>query len=571
VGKGAWYLGSRATGKEIVLDPLPYIIQGKQDWLATINAPVKKNGKWLGLAGTDLRLGFMQELARDVDKGLYGGQGQVRIISNMGLVVASSDDPKEIGQPVRQFFRENADEIIHNVQSGSISVAVNDATGYMRVFAPIQLGHTGKPWAVFIRVPTSIVMAEAKALDTQLADRARENGMWQVGVGLGVTLLAIGALWIVSASIVRPIRLAAGYAEHVAEGDFSQTLSIDQQDETGVLAQALRTMVANLKDMIGQAEAKGREATEEAERAKAAVAEAEQAKAEAAAAQHRGRLDAAARIEDVAQGVASASEQLSSQVAQSREGADLQRQHAGETATAMEEMNATVLEVAKNASEAAEGSDAAKRKAQDGATVVGQLVEAIGAVQSQAETSDQHGRPWPPGSRYRPDYRGHFRYCRPDQPAGPKRRHRGGPGRRGRTWLRRGGRRSQKARRKDHVRHERGGTGGAGHPVRRLGQRQGHGKRGQGVGQATALAGRSGAMLTEIVTIVEESADQVRSFATASEQQSAASEEINRAVEDINRISGDTAQAMGQAAQAVEELTVQAGELRRVVEELKAG
>ena len=51
-------------------------------------------------------------------------------------------------------------------------------------------------------------------------------------------------------------------------------------------------------------------------------------------------------------------------------------------------------------------------------------------------------------------------------------------------------------------------------------------------------------MLKEIVTIVEESADQVRSIATASEQQSAASEEINRAVEDINRISGDTAQAM---------------------------
>ena len=94
-------------------------------------------------------------------------------------------------------------------------------------------------------------------------------------------------------------------------------------------------MVGNLKEMIGQAEAKGREATAEAERAKAAVAEAEQAKAEAAEAQQRGRLDAAARIEDVAQGVASASEQLSSQVAQSLEGADLQRQHAGETATAM--------------------------------------------------------------------------------------------------------------------------------------------------------------------------------------------------------------------------------------------
>ena len=572
VGKGAWYLGSRSTGKEIVLDPLPYIIQGKQDWLATINAPIKKNGKWLGLAGTDLRLGFIQELVRDVDKGLYGGQGQVRIISNMGLVVASSDNPKEIGQPVGQFFKENADEIIHNVQSGAISVAVNKETGYMRVFAPIQLGRTGKPWAVFIRVPTAIVMAEAQSLGTQLSDRARENGMWQVGVGLGVTLLAIGALWIVSASIVRPIRLAAGYAEHVAEGDFSQTLSIDQQDETGVLAQALRTMVGNLKEMIGQAEAKGREATEEAERARAAVAEAEQAKAEAAEAQQRGRLDAAARIEDVAQGVASASEQLSSQVAQSLEGADLQRQHAGETATAMEEMNATVLEVAKNASEAAEGSDAAKHKAQEGATVVGQLVEAIGAVQNQAETlkinMDDLGRQAQGIGQIIEvisdiaDQTNLLALNAAIEAA------RAGEAGRGFAVV------------ADEVRKlaekTMSATSEVGQVVRAIQSGASANVKGmesaaKAVGQATDLAGRSGAMLKEIVTIVEESADQVRSIATASEQQSAASEEINRAVEDINRISGDTAQAMGQAARAVEELTAQAGELRRVVEELKAG
>ena len=67
------------------------------------------------------------------------------------------------------------------------------------------------------------------------------------------------------------------------------------------------------------------------------------------------------------------------------------------------------------------------------------------------------------------------------------------------------------------------------------------------VDQATQLAGESGQMLEEIVAIVEASADQVRSIATASEQQSAASEEINRAVDRINQISSETAEAMGTA------------------------
>ena len=56
----------------------------------------------------------------------------------------------------------------------------------------------------------------------------------------------------------------------------------------------------------------------------------------------------------------------------------------------MEEMNATVLEVAKNASQAAEGSDEAKRKAQTGAGVVRQAVEAITSVQHHSENLKTH-------------------------------------------------------------------------------------------------------------------------------------------------------------------------------------
>ena len=570
VGKGAWYLGSRSNGQEIVLDPLPYIIQGKQDWLATINAPIKKDGKWLGLAGTDLRLGFLQELAKDVDKGLYNGQGEVRIISNMGLVVASSDNPQEVGQPVKNFFKNNADEIVHNVQAGAKSVEINTTTGFMRAYAPIQLGRTGKPWSVLIRVPVALVLADAKTLEADLATRAKESGYWQVGVGLGVMLLAIGALWIVSASIVRPIRQAAGFAEQVAEGDFSQTLDIDQADETGILAHALRTMVGNLKDMIGQAEAKSREAAAEAEKAKAAVAEAEQAKAAAADAQRQGQLDAAARIEDVAHGLASASDQLSRQVAQSRDGAEVQRQHAGETATAMEEMNATVLEVAKNASEAAQGSDTAKRKAQEGADVVGQLVEAIGAVQTQTETlkvnMDDLGRQAQGIGQIIEvisdiaDQTNLLALNAAIEAA------RAGEAGRGFAVV------------ADEVRKlaekTMSATSEVGQVVRAIqtgaaANVTGMENAAKAVGLATGLADHSGTVLTEIVSIVESSADQVRSIATASEQQSAASEEINRAVEDINRISGETAQAMVQAGHAVEDLSEQARSLRRVVEELK--
>jgi methyl-accepting chemotaxis protein len=64
--------------------------------------------------------------------------------------------------------------------------------------------------------------------------------------------------------------------------------------------------------------------------------------------------------------------------------------------------------------------------------------------------------------------------------------------------------------------------------------------------------------------------DQVRSIATAAEEQSAASEEINKSIEDINRISSEVSEAMRQSAQAVGEMAQQAQVLNTLIEELKS-
>ncbi|MGE4536073.1 MAG: methyl-accepting chemotaxis protein [Desulfovibrio sp.] len=570
VGKGAWYLGSRERKKEIVLDPLPYIIQGKKDWLATINAPILENGKYLGLAGTDLRLNFMQELAKKVDASLYEGRGDVAIISYAGLVVASSEHPEAIGQPLKAISKE-WEVIAKDVKAGKALIDVSPATGVYRALAPITLGRTDRPWAVLIRVHPDIVLAQSRDLDAALTGLNRENAIWQVGVALGVTVLALGVLWAFAAGLVRPLRQAAAFAGKVAEGDFSQSLAINQVDETGVLAKALTRMVDNLKGMIAQAEDKSREAAAEAERARQAVAEADEARRQAAMAERQGKLNAAALVEDVAKAVAQASMDLSSQIDQSKEGADLQRRHTGETATAMEEMNATVLEVARNASEAAEGSGQARDKAKAGADVVQQVIEAINGVQAQASSlranMDELGK--------QAEGIGNIISVISDIADQTNllalnaaiEAARAGEAGRGFAVV------------ADEVRKlaekTMTATSEVGNAIRAIqtGARssvEGAEGAARAVDQATDLAGRSGSMLEEIVSIVDASADQVRSIATASEQQSAASEQINRAVDDINKISEETADAMAKAAASVEELTSQADNLTRLVETLKA-
>ncbi|EKO37348.1 MAG: methyl-accepting chemotaxis protein [Solidesulfovibrio magneticus str. Maddingley MBC34] len=90
-------------------------------------------------------------------------------------------------------------------------------------------------------------------------------------------------------------------------------------------------------------------------------------------------------------------------------------------------------------------------------------------------------------------------------------------------------------------------------------------KAAEGVEAATDLARRSGEALTSIVGLVDAVADQVRSIATAAEEQSAAAEEIGRTVDRVNRISGETAQAMGESSAAVDNLAGQAKALHGLV------
>jgi methyl-accepting chemotaxis protein len=66
-----------------------------------------------------------------------------------------------------------------------------------------------------------------------------------IGVGCAVVLALL-----ITRMISRPVAQAVRFAEKMAMGDLTQTLSIDQKDEIGVLAQALNRMVAQLAGMF---------------------------------------------------------------------------------------------------------------------------------------------------------------------------------------------------------------------------------------------------------------------------------------------------------------------------------
>jgi methyl-accepting chemotaxis protein len=86
------------------------------------------------------------------------------------------------------------------------------------------------------------------------------------------------------------------------------------------------------------------------------------------------------------------------------------------------------------------------------------------------------------------------------------------------------------------------------------------------VNEATALAGRSGAVLREIVEISAASAEDVASIASAAEQQGSSADEMAHSLEEIRTLVVGTTEGVSAAAKGVESLKGTAEELRGIVE-----
>ncbi|ADU63128.1 MAG: Cache 3/Cache 2 fusion domain-containing protein [Pseudodesulfovibrio sp.] len=280
---------------------------------------------------------------------------------------------------------------------------------------------------------------------------------------------------------------------------------------------------------------------------------------------------AVSEAEEISQYLSSAAEELSAQIEQASRGAEEQKARVAETSTAMEQMNSTVLEVAKSASQAAEEADTAKENAQLGEMKVGEVIMAVGDVQSQADnlkvSMEELGKQAAGIGNILEvitdiaDQTNLLALNAAIEAA------RAGEAGRGFAVV------------ADEVRKlaekTMAATSEVGGAISRIqsmtkGNVAATEKAVKAVAHSTELANESGRALKEIVSRVDNAADQVRSIATASEEQSATSEEINRATDDINRISMETSQVMLESAQAIQEVASMASRLNLVIERMSA-
>ncbi len=386
--------------------------------------------------------------------------------------------------------------------------------------------------------------------------------------GLALVVGALVTLFL-SRSVMNQLGKDPGELAHVADrvagGDF------DVDDGTpahGVYSNIIK-MVAMLKTNIDEAREQSNLARAESAKAQEATAAAQEAGREAEA-RRDSILAIAEHLQEVVNVASEASEQLAAQIEQAGRGADEQAARVTETATAMEEMNSTVMEVAKNASKASEFSTGTREKATAGAQVVQSAVASIQEVKTQSETLrrdmtklSENAQSITRIMNVISDIADQTNLLALNAAIEAAR---AGDAGRGFAVV------------ADEVRNlaekTMASTSDVAAAIKNIQDSVDQSTRQldtavESIDRATALATQSGQALGEIVSMADDTADQVRSIAAASEEQSAASEEITRSITTVSDISGQTAEAMRSAAANVTELARQAHDLSDLVAEMR--
>lgn len=517
-------------------------------------------GKWLSTFSTsNSRIAKEIEGLQQHHQAFHAAAGEIK------RLVRTGDEAQARSVYVREMIPQAESVFEHFATMREEAVAARDVFQQM---ATVLLGDGSRQMDVVFALAKDMV-----SLNSGIARDAKDEGMAyaalgqafvMTGVGIGVVVAVVFG-FVLTRIITGPITKGVAFASSVAAGNLDQVLDINQRDEIGSLSNSMNAMVKSLKTKIAEADDQRGKAELAMNASEAAMAEARKQEENVTRMldkMQRVAVEAAA----IAERVSSASEELATQVEQVSGGAELQRDRMNETATAIEQMNSTVLEVARNASDAADNSNSARGEAMRGASVVGEAIGAIEEVQGAASALkenmlllDKQANDIGNVMNVISDIADQTNLLALNAAIEAAR---AGDAGRGFAVV------------ADEVRKlaekTMGATQEVGNNIRMI---QEAAKRNmlsmdlalESVSKATRLAGDSGSVLHAIVDLVADSARQVEGIAAASEQQSSASEQISRAVFEVSRVVTETTDGMYQSSKAVQELAVMASELHTLM------
>ncbi|MBV4539639.1 methyl-accepting chemotaxis protein [Pseudomonas sp. RW4S2] len=186
---------------------------------------------------------------------------------------------------------------------------------------------------------------QAYAVDQQAMQAELARNRLAIALATGLALLVgVLAAWLITRAVVGPLKRVIGRAQRIAAGELSLDSEAPRSDEVGQLMQAMQQMAAGLSGVVS------------------------------------GLQQGIEQLAGSAQALSAVTEQTNREVGS-------QKEETEQVATAMQQMTATVHDVARNAEEAAQAAQAADDKVDAGQRVVRESMQRIEQLATAADTA----------------------------------------------------------------------------------------------------------------------------------------------------------------------------------------
>ncbi len=345
VREGEFYLCPKESRSACATDPVIYTINGKSVQLTAFTAPILVKDKFKGIAGASLDLEFVQKILETANRGLYGGAGDMALVSGNGRFVAYTGDASKVGKSASETFGTELVSSFSTLSTSDESYSF-DQRGMIQLAIRFAVANTATKWTLLVRLPESVVFKSVSDLKNLLEQHyiseARSMGL----VGLLVSGFGILIVGFVARGIVRPLHSMLAMIKNIAkgEGDLTRRLSSSRADELGLIAQEFNVFLEKLQMLI-------------------------------------------IKVVDSTKMIADSTSDGAAMAAQTYKGMQSQQSDVEQIATAINEMTTSSQEVAANAMNAARATGRAEQAVSDGKVAMEDAVAAIHSLAIRMEDS----------------------------------------------------------------------------------------------------------------------------------------------------------------------------------------
>jgi adenylate cyclase len=261
-----WYQAAIAARKPVWGSV--YLWVNTQELSVPAVHPVYQNGKLQGVFSTEFLLSNISQFLHTLK---IGKTGKTFVIERSGLLIASSTDEKPFRLAAdgktqeRLNVRDSQDALTH--ATAQYLITKFGSFDKIQTRQQLDFNFQGAPQLVQVQPFTDgkgldwltvVVIPEADFME-QIHSNTRSTIWLCLGAATLATVLGIYT----SRWITKPILRLSQASQAIAEGDLEQRVTVDRQDELGILALSFNKMAAQLKSSFEELEVRVQERTAE--------------------------------------------------------------------------------------------------------------------------------------------------------------------------------------------------------------------------------------------------------------------------------------------------------------------